>query len=408
MLSIIGMLAGAFTLAAALVSVPAGAQTLGFAEARQIVLGRYEGLKALTEEQAAAREAVRQASAYSNPEIEIQTEDLGRTEVEIVLTQLIPIGGKRAAAIDVARRQAEIADLRLKSGRISVETELVRRFVPILGTHRRLELVDSLLEVSSSGIQAIRRLVEAGAAMEVDMVRAELDRDELLLQRTELERSLAEVRLELEELLGRTLPGLGGVRGVLAGTPELPALEELTAAAEHHPGSQVLDIQRLLIEAEIDEAQSEVSPELALNVGYLRNNEVEEDALIAGVSLSLPIFNRNKGAVGQKRRELAASEHHSARDRLERSTALAVLYSQFEGTGRKLSTLSGDVLSKAMLIHGALETFYAQGKTGILDLLEARRHLIELRMRIVDLTEQQALLAADIMEITGYEIEIIR
>jgi cobalt-zinc-cadmium efflux system outer membrane protein len=308
----------------------------------------------------------------------------------------------------VAGRQVEVAELQLESGKMSVEAELVRRFVPVLSARRRIDLVDSLLEVSSSSVQAIRRRVEAGAAMEIDVMRAELERSELALERAELERSLAENEARLGELWGERVLGLDGVHGFLPGILEIPTLEELTVAMEGHPASQLLDAERLAIQAEIDEARAEGSPELALSAGYLRNNELEEETVIAGVSLSLPVFDRNKGAVAEKHHEMTAAEHQARLERIERSTALTTLYSEIEGTGMELRVLSGELLPKATRIHDTLDEFYVQGKTGILDVLEARSHLLELQMRVVDLVEQQALLGADLVELTGYQIAIIR
>jgi len=105
---------------------------------------------------------------------------------------------------------------------------------------------------------------------------------------------------------------------------------------------------------------------------------------------------------------MAAAEHVAERERLERVAALTTLYSEIEGTARDLDALSGELLSKSTYVHQSLEEFYVQGKTGILDVLEARSHLLELRMRILDLLEEQALLTADLVELTGYRIEIIR
>ena len=407
MLNDVRMLVTVSLLATGLLATSAQAQTLTFETARDLVLERHQGIKALMEEIAAAEAGIRQASGYLNPEIEVAAEDLGRSEVEVVLTQPISIGGRRGAAMAIARREAEIGRLQLEEARISVLADLMRRFTAVLAARERLSLVDSLLAVSTSGIGAVGRLVDAGAAMEVDLMRAELERDELLLERAELERGLAEARALLSELWSSAALGFDRVGGTLSGVVVLPVRSDLEVAMKDHPTSSLARARRTLIEAELDEARADGTPEIALSAGYLRNNEIEEDAFIAGASVSLPIFNRNKGIVEAKRHEIEAADHQAKGEWLERSTALATLYSQIEGTGRDLGVLSGEILPKATRIHAALEAFYTQGKTGILDMLEARKHLLELRMRNVDLVEAQAQLAADLFELTGYPIKVI-
>jgi cobalt-zinc-cadmium efflux system outer membrane protein len=402
------VLAAVLGLAAVAAGSPAQVQPLDFAQARTMVFENHEGLKARMEEQAAAEDALRQASGYLNPEIEVETEDFGRAEVEVVVTQPILFGGGRGAAIAIARHQVEIADLRLAGERVSVEAELVRRFIPVLSVSRRIELVDSLLKVTDSGIEAVRRLVEAGAAMEIDALRAELDRDELALERARLQRDLTNARTRLGALWGGTALDFTGIRGSLPLRLDIPGVEQLEAALVDHPDFQLLVAEGRLIEAEIDEAGAEAWPELALSAGYLRNNELEEEAPIIGLSLSVPVLNRNRAAVAEKHHEMAAAAHEAELERIERLAELIALHSEIEGTAEQLGALSGEVLSKATRIHRVLEGFYMQGKAGILDVLEARRHLLELEMRIVDLAEEQALLAADIQELSGYKTEIVK
>jgi cobalt-zinc-cadmium efflux system outer membrane protein len=384
------------------------AQLLGLERARQMVLEHNPDLKSLAAEWAAAREAVRQASAYANPELEVEAEDFGQAEVGVMVTQPILIGGRRRAAIAVARRQAELAAHRLESGRLALEAELIRRFVPVLAARERLALVDSLLEISNHGIEAVQRRVDAGATAEIDVVRAELERDELVLERADLERSLAQAGVRLGGLWGESILGFDGVEGTLPAWLDVPPVEVLTVEMERHPETEILEVGRSIIEAEMAEERAEGAPELAVSAGYLRNTEAEESSVVAGLALSLPIFNRNKAAVAEKHHQIAAAGHESRRLHLERSADLAALCSEIDGLRKELAAISNGVLPKATRIHSALEAFYAEGRTGILDVLEARKHLLEVQMRTVDLLEQQALSGADLIELTGYRVEIVK
>jgi cobalt-zinc-cadmium efflux system outer membrane protein len=384
------------------------AQRLDLELARQMSLDHNPALKSLTEESAAAEEAARQASAYANPELELEAEDFGQAEVGVMVTQPILIGGRRRAAIAVAEREAEIAKYRLESGRLALEAEVIRRFVPVLAARERLALVDSLLEISAHGIEAVQRRVDAGATAGIDVVRAELERDELVLERAELLRSLAQAEVRLSELWGEPVFGFERVEGTLPGSLDVPPVDVLAAEMERHPEMQMLETERLVIEAEMAEARAGGRPELAVSGGYLQNTEADEGSVIAGVAVSLPIFNRNRAAVAQKRHQLAAAGHEARRQRLERSADLAALHSEIDGLRKELSAISSGVLPKAARIHSTLEAFYAEGKTGILDVLEARTHLLDVQMRTVDLLEHQALRGADLMELAGYRFEIVK
>jgi len=402
-----GSIVALVTLAALAAGMPACAETLSFQEARQMVLESNQGLMALDEMQSASEAAVRQAGAYLNPEIEAETENFGDSEIEVVLTQPIMTGGRRGAAVDAATWEATITGLEYESARISVESELIRRYVTVLSAYQRIALIDSTIAISNHSIAAVRRLVEAGAAMEVDLMRAELERDEFLLEQADLDRDLYEAELKLCELWGDRGFEYERVAGSVSMAPLLPTIDDLDAALEDHPDIQILDARGMLAEAERKQARSERVPEMALSAGYLRNNEVNENAVIAGLSFSLPIFNRQKGAIEEKEHERTATEHEGRQVRVERAADLAALHSTFEVRGRKLNAISGEVLERATLIHRSLNDFYFRGKVGILDVLAARAHLLDLHMRIVDLSEERAVLAADIQELTGYAVDVI-
>jgi len=402
-----GSIVALVTLAALAAAVPACAQTLGFQEAREMVLTSNQGLMALDEMRSASLAAVRQAGAYLNPEIEAETENFGKAEVAVVLTQPLMTGGRRGAAVDVANWGAEIAGLEYESALISAESELIRRYVTVLSAYQRIALIDSTIAISNHSIAAVRRLVEAGAAMEVDLMRAELERDEFLLEQASLERDLYEAELKLSALWGERRFDYDRLAGAVSMGSLLPMIGELDAALENHPDIQILDTRGMLAEAERKQARSERVPEMALSAGYLRNNELDENAVIAGLSFSLPIFNRQKGAIEEKEHERTATEHEAGQVRVERAADLKALHSTFEVRGRELDAISGEVLTRATLIHQSLNDFYFMGKVGILDVLAARAHLLDLHMRIVDLSEERAVLAADIQELTGYGVDVI-
>lgn len=395
-------------LAIGLTNSPAGAETLGFDQARDMAMTEHPTLKALAEHLKAARAEARQASALENPEIEVGSEDYGHSELEVVVTQPIPLGGARGAAVEVAEREAEIAELELEVGRLAIEAEVIRRFASVLAARDRLALVDSMIRLSTAGLEAIRMRVEAGASMEIDLVRARLAGEELRLERYDLERALVRGKNRLAGLWGESEFGFAGVSGSLDALVSLPDVGHLQSEMEGHPAWRLQGAERRLARAEIDEIRAQRWPELALSAGYLQSNEADEGAVLAGLSMSLPILDRKGAGIEAKNHRLAAVEYGADLERLERRATLGDLHSQLEGTRVRLTVLSGDLLPEAARIHTALERFYALGRMGILDVLEARGHLLEVRIRALDLVEEQALLAADLVELTGYRIDLIK
>jgi outer membrane protein TolC len=76
------------------------------------------------------------------------------------------------------------------------------------------------------------------------------------------------------------------------------------------------------------------------------------------------------------------------------------------------------ILAVCRMIHGKsllfqplyalLERYYKHGSISILEVLESRRNLLEINLRRIDLITENALLAADLMELTGISVQIIK
>jgi cobalt-zinc-cadmium efflux system outer membrane protein len=401
-------------LTAILLLLPAAVQAgvpavlLTFDRAKNLVEQQNGTLLALTDEAAAAAHAVRQAGAFPNPELELGAEDYGRAEVQAAIVQPLPLGGRRAADRDVARKVRTIAELRLESARTAVRSELTRRYTTALAAHQRFVLTKELVGVSSAGLREVSALVEAGAAMDIDLVRAEMELEELVLSAEALKVQVDRANTELAALWGESEPDFDGLAGELEGRMDPPSFEVLRASMESAPAWALAGARVGLGEAELVRAKKEAFPEIAVSGGYLQNNEADEGAVLLGLSIGLPVFNRNRGEIAEKTRLLSAGRRRADVERLEQETALKNLLSGIRSINAELDAISDGMLDRAEKVHTRLSKYYRQGKVGLLDVLEARTHLLALRIKTTDLLEERAHLAADIEELSGHPIEIIR
>jgi cobalt-zinc-cadmium efflux system outer membrane protein len=128
-------------------------------------------------------------------------------------------------------------------------------------------------------------------------------------------------------------------------------------------------------------------PDPTISLGVRRFEESDDNAFVAGLSIPLPVFNRNQGGVAEARAELARStyERDGAVQRLRRM--LGTTYAELRAAYQASRTLQEDVLPGAEHAYEAAETGFRAGKFNFLDVLDAERTLFSARR---DLLEQQA------------------
>ena len=386
----------------------ANAEIFDFEQIKQKTLNNNPALSAGKSAIKAAEAEIRQAGAIPNPELEISSEEFGKNEIEVVLTQPLEIWGRRKARIQVARKALCAAELENDATRLGLEAEIIRRCLPILGLKKKITVLDSLAAVMGESLTGIKRRIQAGAAMEADALRTEMELDELFMEKADLNRQMNRQKKELAALWGNIDDAEIQLACTLNTSVSLPLQQDIQKKIHEHPEMKLLKLNQETVAAEIRQLKAEAFPELSISGGYLRNNEDDENAVIAGLSISLPLFNRNKGAILSKGHESTAAGKKFQSFFIERTTEAGTILSEIENTTEAFSVLTEKLQPKAKNVYALLENYYKHGNISILEVLESRRNLLEINLKCIDLITEKALLAADLMELTGIPIQIIQ
>jgi len=120
-----------------------------------------------------------------------------------------------------------------------------------------------------------------------------------------------------------------------------------------------------------------------------------------GVSVPVPVFNRNQGRVLEARYRLAkAGEERRAAEAQVRA-ALAEAYGALARAFVEATRLHNEVLPGAQRVFDAVSEGYRQGKFGLLDVLDAQRTLFEARGRYLEALAAYHKAVADIERLIG-------
>lgn len=382
--------------------------TISFSQAREIILSQNAGLKSASTETEAAMAGVTQAGALPNPGVGIALDKFGANEIEASVEQTIELGGKRRLRTEAAQRDVDLARNAHKLTKLELEAEIVRRFVPIFAVSKKLSLIDSLIVITEATREQIQNRVNAGAAKKTDLIRVEIDIEQLKLERSELVREGDQARKKFAALGGEQESALLNVAGSISDEVAVPSLDGLRSALASNPQLRAIKIEQERLSTQKEQLRAEVVPDLNLSAGYLRNNSDNSHSPLIGLSMNIPLFNKNTAA--QKQIELQRQAIGERRENTLRllDADIQDMHSRLLEIDKKITTLRMSAIPKAEQVYSAMQDYYNAGSAGFLDLSATQTEMLSLRMTLVDIQTERAQNLADLMQTTSLNIQIVK
>ena len=155
--------------------------------------------------------------------------------------------------------------------------------------------------------------------------------------------------------------------------PEFVSLDEQLAAAER-------DAAR----ARIRVATASAVPDVTASGGVRRINDDRETAFVAGVSIPLPIRDRNRGGIAAAEADSLAAEANLAQARLQARRARHDARMLLGAADERVAVLSGPLLAQAEEAVRLARLGYAAGKFSLIELLDAQAALTSARTALIE------------------------
>ena len=361
-----------------------------------------------------AREAERvQVSRWANPSLGIESENLSTSAptnfagAEQVgrLGQSVPLGGDAGRREDVAAFERDLAGWDYERTRLSVVAEVSRRFASVLAAQRRLELTTDLVALADTLYQTVATQIEVGEVSPVEIQRVEVERAQARIEAERAVERLQAARQRLAASFGAEEARFAGATGNLEDTPPVPPLGVLRPLARQNPRIARFEDQLGQRAAQIDLEQARLIPNPQLTGGVQRFGERGEGAFTMGLSLPIPLFDRQQGAI-------EAAEYRLARARRARQEAQAEVLADLEDAYRNLTAaeaevrrLREEVLPAARSAFESFERGYRLGEFDLVQVLDAQETFFDAQLQYVRALEDYRQSAARVEEIAAVPLE---
>jgi cobalt-zinc-cadmium efflux system outer membrane protein len=370
---------------------PTGVITLSQALALSLI--RNPQLRAFSWEVRAREAQTLQAGLPPNPEISFELEDFGGTgsvegfdgiETTILLSQLIPLGGKLSKKKKIENLNTDLAEWDYETVRLNVLTKTALYFLNVLASQERYTLELELVYLAERVHTTVSERAQAG---EISPIQKKMSQVALSSTKIKLER----IRHELEaskRILASTWNGLEpqyeAVIGNLYSISPVPSFEDLQALLLKNPEIARWSTEIEQREATIKFEQANAIPDPFVSGGYRHISERNDNAFVVGLSIPIPILNRNQGAISEARRRLKKAVEEQQNAEAVVNTALAGAFETLSASYEEVMLLEDIVLPEAESAYELIFEGYREGEFPLLNVLVAQKAVFDTKLQYID------------------------
>ena len=372
---------------------PGPSTTITLEQAVSNVLTHNPTLKVFSIEERAREAKIVQAGKYPNPVVGFTVENIfgsgefsgfNKSETTIQLSQLVELGGKRAARIRARSHSRELAKWDYEAKRVDVLTMTANAFTELLMAQRIVTLNEELVLLAKQSSKAVSERVEAGKVSPIDKTKADV---ELSTRRIGLARAMSNAEIARRNLAigwAETEPKFKYALGNLETIYTVPTLKSLLHKIDNNP-----DIARWATElnqrqALVDIERSKAVPNINMNASFRHLADTSDNTMVLGFTLPLPLFNKNEGNIAEAR-------HRAEKAEAQKSAFIIHLKNKLATSHKRLTLAYSEVVFlKTRVLPGTQSTFdamtegYRFGKFGFLDLLDSQRALFNARKQYIE------------------------
>ena len=363
--------------------------TLDLDRAIEIALSRHGDLDAAQAAIEARAGSTRQAGLSPNPVVSLQTENWrfygspgfsASRNLDLFAWVGLPIetAGKRTRRVELAEADERIAEHERQMAAWRIRQSVKKAYWEALATVSDVEMLARTRETLQRLENYHEVRVRLGAMPEVDLikVRVEAGRAALALSGAEMEVSRAKIAL----LKAMGIPELS--TGFEVRQPDARPVNVTWDAAQATRQTVEMALghraEILLGRAHVERARAAVEyqrslarPDVTPYVGYKRTDTFH--TLIGGISIPLPVRDRNTGRIGEALAEVRRREAALRAAEARISAEVAVAVETVRRRSEMLRSMEAGMLDRARETSRIALAAYQEGGVELLDVLDAER-----------------------------------
>jgi outer membrane protein, heavy metal efflux system len=346
----------------------------------------------------AAYGSITQAGLKANPSLDSsESRQLTGSMSTFMVGASLPLElyHRRERRVELAQSVAVVTGAEQANRERLLRGEVEAKFGDALASIRNLQVVEDLLELNRKALELTQTRADQGAIppLDANLLRVEVNRIDA--QRVEMEAKAEIAMLELKGLLGMRPDEDLRLKG------SLDVLPDVESSLEVRPDLVSIRAGENVAAARLRQAETEARPDVKVSANYQRSNSSFDlnglnaagqvrpiqgvfHFLAIGVSITLPVRNKNQGAI-----EVAVAQVQESKRRREYAELTVAREVATAGLARDkaqegLRIYRDGVRGQASQNLEVIRRTYELGRTQLLDVIAEQRRFIDIEMGYTD------------------------
>jgi cobalt-zinc-cadmium efflux system outer membrane protein len=336
------------------------------------------------------------------------------------VTLPLDLNGRKEGRVGVAEQELAVRRAQLADRERKLRADIRMKAGEVLAARRNLVVVDQLMDANRRGLGLVQQRVREGANPAIDESLQLVEVNRLEAGRALVTGRVEVTMLQLKALAGRSPDAPLSLLGDLT-TAAVPAADREDAvqrAVTTRPDIEAARAEVAMGRAMIRKEEAGGRWDASVNVGYQRQDfgfalngltssgqtRPIQDVFHyfgGGVSIMLPVRNRNEGNIAAARASTRAAERRVEFAELTARQEIAAAFRQHEAARRSLDIYERGVRDVARRNLDVVRQAYELGRGSLLDVIAEQRRYIEVENGYTDALKQVYDAVADVERAVG-------
>jgi outer membrane protein TolC len=335
-----------------------------------------------------------QAGLYPNPTLSYEAEQIfvddpsGRNSPGEfqggVIQQRFVTAGKLQLSREKYLRRAQVSEHLAMAQQFRVCNDVRIKFYRTLAAAESLSIRRELLKTAEDAAVTTQESYNVGQANRPEVRRANVALERARLDVMTAENDYFDEFRQLTAVIGLPLAE-GGLQGELPPSSEPVTFDAaLATILAESPELAAARAKLAVDQAAVRRESVEWVPDVVLRGGTGYNFETEQQTAVAGVSIEVPLFDRNQGTIQQARADYARQQSEIQRVELELKNRLASTYQRYATALQHAAEYDRVILPETRAAYAELLRSYQEDRANWPDVLDAQHDYFDARLTQVD------------------------
>ena len=365
------------------------AHAVGLPDLIALTLERNPRLGQVTFAIDTARGRAVQAGLYPNPTVNITGNELGDrtgpsgiwsayTAQEIVTAN--KLGLSQAAVL----KEVDQATLNLMAERYRVFTEVRQAFFEAVTLQRRAEILGELIKLADKSVENAKKLLKAKEGSQLDVVQLEVDQERYRGELEASQRALPAAYRKLAASVGvQDMPVVSFAGDLDVPLPDYDLDRVRVYVLSVHPELRLAQVGVERAQLLNRRAEVEPIPNVTVGVGYTRQGQNRSNDWDIGVSVPIPVWNKNQGNLLASKAQVGEAVSQVGRVQNDLVNRLATAFATYAAARKRAERYKTAILPKAQETYQLSLKAYQGGQFEYLRVLAAQRAVAEANLELV-------------------------